>query len=273
MTTESEAYRCRHADGSWVWLESTMTNQTNTPLGGYVINSRDISARKQYAAALEEASTKLEILNRVLRHDIRNDMAVILGWGHLLEDHVDAEGRDYLQKLLTSGDHVVELTETARDYVRTVVDGEEIETRPVSLRPVLEREVDLARDSFPHAAFVLPSPIPAVEVMANVLLSSALRNVLTNAVKHNDSDDPLVEITVEPEDETVLVRIADNGPGISDERTESIFGKGERGLDSTGTGIGLYLVQEIVANCDGAVWVDDAAAGGAAFNIRLRRAP
>ncbi|MCF2207926.1 hypothetical protein KVP02_09730, partial [Halobacterium salinarum] len=40
---------------------------------------------------------ELELLNRIIRHDIRNDMAVVLGWAELLEDHVDDEGCEYLQ--------------------------------------------------------------------------------------------------------------------------------------------------------------------------------
>lgn len=52
-TTRSVELRFQHADGSWVWLESRMSNQTATAIGGYVVSSRDISALKRRERTLE----------------------------------------------------------------------------------------------------------------------------------------------------------------------------------------------------------------------------
>lgn len=54
-----------------------------------------------------------------------------------------------------------------------------------------------------------------------------------------------------------------------DDRKEAVFGKGTRGMDSPGTGIGLYLVRTIVEQCDGEVWLEDNEPRGAAFNVKL----
>jgi signal transduction histidine kinase len=67
----------------------------------------------------------------------------------------------------------------------------------------------------------------------------------------------------------VTVRIADNGPGVPDERKESVFGKGEKGLESDGTGIGTYLVKTLVSRYSGTVWVEDNEPGGAVFVVTL----
>jgi signal transduction histidine kinase len=58
-------------------------------------------------------------------------------------------------------------------------------------------------------------------------------------------------------DDIVTVRVADNGPGIPDAQKESVFGKAEKGLESSGTGIGLYLVREIVTGYGGEIWIED----------------
>jgi len=215
---------------------------------------------------------ELELLNRIVRHDIRNDMSVMLGWAEMLEDHVDDEGTEYLRKVVTSGEHVVELTETAREYVQTVVSEDDIETESVRVCSVLETEVSLREESFPHAEFAVSNTPSDVEVLADSMLNSVFQNVLNNAIQHNDSDTPRVTVSCEVDERTVTVRIADNGPGIPDEHKDVVFGKGERGLGSDGTGIGLYLVHTLVTQYGGQVWAEDNEPTGTVFVIELPRA-
>ncbi|MBV0902179.1 PAS domain-containing sensor histidine kinase [Haloarcula salina] len=215
---------------------------------------------------------ELELLNRIVRHDIRNDMAVVLGWVEILTDHVDDEGAEYLQKILASGEHVVDLTETARDYVETVTSNEDVAVEPISLDSILETELSLRRESYPAAEFVLNGSLPEVTVAADSMLSSVFRNLLNNAVQHNDEDTPHVEVSCVVRDEAVRVRIADNGPGIPDDQKDIVFGKGERGLGSPGTGIGLYLVERLVTQYGGEVWAEDNQPTGTVFVVELLRA-
>jgi PAS domain S-box-containing protein len=230
---------------------------------------RDVTDQKRYEERLEELTEELELLNRVVRHDIRNDMSIILAWGQLLEDHVDEEGQEHLKKILSSGEHVVELTKIARDYVETLTSDTDIELKPMSLSAVLETELALRRESFPETEFVVRDDIPDVEVIANEMLGSVFRNLLVNAVSHNDSDTPVVEVTVEEHDEEVVVQVADNGPGIPDDRKETVFGKGEKGLDSPSTGIGLYLVHTLVTQYGGDIHIEDNDPRGAVFSVHL----
>jgi PAS domain S-box-containing protein len=230
---------------------------------------RDVTERKSYEKELEEVNAELELLNRMIRHDIRNDMSVILAWGQLLEDHVDEEGQDHLQKILASGEHVIELTDIARDYVEVLTSEDELERKPMPLAAVLETELALRRESFPEAEFVVRDAVPEVEVLANEMLGSVFRNLLTNAVQHNDSDTPVVELTAEEHDEEVVVQVADNGPGIPDNQKETVFGKGEKGLDSPSTGIGLYLVHTLVTQYGGDIRIEDNDPRGAVFSVSL----
>nr|WP_305882820.1 sensor histidine kinase [Halobellus rarus] len=126
------------------------------------------------------------------------------------------------------------------------------------LRTALESELETLR-SETDAVVVTDGTVPDVTVSANEILGSVFRNLLTNAVQHNDKDLPEVRVsaTVDGGDGVVRVRVADNGPGIPDDRTEQIFGRGEKGLQSGGTGLGLYLVQTLVDTYGGDVWVED----------------
>lgn len=254
-------------DGSirWVLTRQVLLRDADGELAEVVGICTDITKQKR-------REQELELLNRIIRHDIRNDMMVVLGWAEMLETHVDTEGEEYLQKILSSGEHVVELTEIARDYVETVVSNEDLTVEPVSLCSVIETEMSLREESFPAAVFRLDRPLPEVEVAGNSMLSSVFRNLLNNAVQHNDTETPLVEVTCEVQDDDVEVRIADNGPGIPDNKKEVVFGKGERGLGSSGTGIGLYLVQTLVAQYGGDIWVEDNEPTGTVFVVKLPRA-
>ena len=211
---------------------------------------------------------ELEALNRVVRHDIRNDMQIILAWAEMLEGSVDEGSEEHLRKILASGQHVVELTEIARDYLETLSSDEEMPVKPVPLRSTLRNELDRRRESYPGAEFVT-GDIPDVEVLANEMLPSVFRNLLNNAVQHNDADRPVVEIACDRHEDEVVVTVADNGPGIPDEHKEAVFGKGERGLASSGTGIGLYLVSTLVDQYEGTVTVRDNDPTGAVFEVRL----
>jgi len=88
---------------------------------------------ERYRIQLEERTEQLEALNRVVRHDIRNDMAVIHGWSETLRDHVDKEGQDALDRVLRKSTHVIELTETARDFVDSLTGDAVLEAKPTDL--------------------------------------------------------------------------------------------------------------------------------------------
>lgn len=232
---------------------------------------RDITDRKEQETELGDLADELEALNRVVRHDIRNDMSIVLGWAQMLEDHVDGDGKEILEKILASGEHIVELTDIARDYVQSLTQPGDMDVKPVAVRSVLRTEIDLRRESYPEAEFIVIGEIPDMSVKANDMLSAVFRNTLNNAVQDNKGDNPEVIVSAESDDGGVDVRFADNGPGIPDAQKETVFGRGEKGLDSTGTGIGLYLIRTLVEQWDGSVRVHGNEPTGTAFEVRLLR--
>ncbi|XGI84191.1 PAS domain S-box protein [Halorutilales archaeon Cl-col2-1] len=220
---------------------------------------------------IESERDELTLLNRIVRHDIRNDMNLVLGWGDMLRDHVDDEGEEYLETVLSTSQHVVDLTKTARDFVDAIEQEEEMDLRPTVLSKVLKDSVEKRKQAYDEAEFSIEG-LPKTSVKANDLLSTAFRNILNNAVQHNDKETPKVEISAEETDGDVVVSIADNGPGVPDSQKEEIFGRGEKGLESGGTGIGLYLVQTLVDSYNGEVWVEDNVPEGSVFKVKLKTA-
>jgi signal transduction histidine kinase len=248
---------------------STSPFMTGDVVTGRLVSISDVTGSEQYKHELETKTEQLETLNRLVRHDIRNDMTVILAWAEMLSDHVDEEGEDAVTRIRRKSEHVVELTDVARDVVNSLTDARDLELAPIDLAEYLDLEVETARETYPDARFHVPTEIPPVSVQANEMLESVFRNLLNNAVQHNDKETPEITVTVEEHAATVHVRVADNGPGIPDPQKDGIFGKGEKGLDSSGTGIGLYLVNTLVESYDGAVWIEDAEPEGAIFVVEL----
>jgi signal transduction histidine kinase len=101
------------------------------------------------------------------------------------------------------------------------------------------------------------------------MLEAVFRNLLQNAIQHNQKAVPEVTVSAEEADDSVRVRIADNGPGIPESRKDEIFARGEKGLESAGTGLGLYLVETLVDRYGGDVWVEDNEPEGAVFIVEL----
>jgi signal transduction histidine kinase len=229
--------------------------------------NEEISAQKQ---TLEAKNRQLELINRVVRHDISNSMNVIELYTDLLEDHVEGDAREHLEKVKRHEQNVVNITQTVSNLL-SVLEGEDQELESVNLESHLRPEIEDVDDTFDEAIIERDDTIPAVMVQANEMLSSVFRNILQNAIKHNDKETPEVRVSVSEQEESVVVSIADNGPGIPPERRETVLGRGEKGLESSGTGVGLYLVDTLVEHYDGELRIESNDPEGTVFNVTLHR--
>ncbi|MFD1635153.1 PAS domain-containing sensor histidine kinase [Haloplanus ruber] len=233
---------------------------------------KDVTEAREYREVLEEQNERLELLNRIVRHDIRNDMQLVQGMTDLL-DNVVAEGNQpQLETIRSRTDHVIELTDVMGDLMETLVSETDPTLEPVHLSYVLNQEMREVRSSYPAATIRTSGNVPLVEVVANDMLGSVFRNLLNNAVQHSDRDEPSVTVSASATDDAVTVRVADDGPGIPDDRKERVFGKGEKGIESEGTGLGLYLVYTLVDQYGGEVWIEDNDPCGTVFVLQFERA-
>ncbi|KTG09609.1 hypothetical protein AUR66_03775 [Haloferax profundi] len=260
-------------DGSEFYVDQTIAPiVVDDEVVRFVAINRDITDLKEYQRTLEDRNEQLELLNEIVRHDIRNDMQIVLGMSQLLEDHVDEDGRGRLASITEKSDHVVELTQTIGELMATLLTDETDGTTAISLSQPLNAAVDELAHANPGAEIRIEGKIPSTPVCADEMVESVFRNILNNAIQHTHADVPEVVVSATESDDDVTVRIADNGPGIPESQRDDIFGKGERGLESSGTGLGLYLVQTLVDHYGGSVTIGDNDPSGAVFEIRLEKA-
>jgi len=232
--------------------------------------ARDISELKQYEQDIEQLAGELAVVNRIVRHDIRNDMAVILGWLEQLESEVDGTSQEIFERLFRKSQSVVELTDNVRDYVEMIEGDTDAHLESILISDIIETEVAAIEQGFDEVEIVV-SDVPKEPVIANSMLASVFRNLFHNAIHHNDKSVPKITVTTENREDSFVIHVADNGPGIADDRKSEIFGKGQKGLESSGTGIGLYLIGELIEMFGGDVWMRDNDPEGTIFSVELQK--
>lgn len=262
----NEELRRRHP-ALWELVDGTV----RVPLDKYDLsNSIDTLLRlREQSREISRRERQLEILNRLLRHDIRNDIAVVLGWLDVLSEQITPEQQSAFDRVEAASNHILDLTTTAKDITETMAQEGDAELAPMDLTRVLREEAERCRTTFETATIHLPESLPELTVEANDLLPSVFRNLISNAVQHNDSDEPVVRIGVTTADGHVRVRIADNGPGVPDAIRDEIFHDEVRGIESAGTGMGLYLVSRLVQMYGGSVWLEENEPRGSVFVVEL----
>ncbi|MFW6435022.1 MAG: PAS domain-containing protein, partial [Halovenus sp.] len=215
---------------------------------------------------------RMEFFNSILRHDVLNGMMVIKMRGEILADDLEGDHQRYAQTIVDWCTTTTDVVKRVRRVVETLATPEEEYTlSPIDISAILDRKGRELRTAYPEVEFDIDVP-DDLNVHADELLTDVLGNVLTNSIEHNDSEGLRVEITADVDDDTVRLRIADNGKGVADGRRESIFRRGETSSKETGSGFGLFFVDVMVEKYGGDVRVEDSDAGGACFVIELPRA-
>jgi PAS domain S-box-containing protein len=274
VTVEVRNYR---RNGEEFWNQVTIApiyDEAGEP-SHYVGFQQDVTDRKRAEETLETERDRLALLNQIVRHDIRNDMAVALGWGGELADRIPDEDSEAFERVMTAATHTKELTEAVGDLAG-ILGATDPELESIALDDVLRGEIERVRSNFDYRSEGIEitgdDDLPTVDVWATSILSSVFGNLLDNAVFHNDEAEVRIGVGVTVTEDAVVVRIADNGPGIPDSRKREVFGRGKKGLESPGSGLGLYLVDNLVETYGGRVWIEDNEPKGAVFCVELQRA-
>ena len=243
-------------------------------VGVYAVRARE-PAQEATQERLEREFTERqqetnELLNRILRHHLLNSLTVIRGQSEVLRDEVDEDEAEHLDRVVERVETMTETIEDIRSITRTLT--EEPDLVPIDLVTTLHEEVRRLDLQYGDATFQKEVPSGPLYVAGDELLGRALRNVLANAVDHNDRPTPDVEVAVTETVDTVEVTVADEGPGIPADQREAVFDPSERGVDSDGEGLGLFLTRSIVEQYGGTVSAGPNDPRGTVVAIRLPRA-
>jgi len=222
---------------------------------------RDISDRKR-------RERRLTVLNRALRHDLRNSMHVVLANAELMAAEVDdPDLRERLDTIRRRAEDVNSLSEKAREIEQTL-GTHQTERRPVDLAPLLETQIESFRDRYPGATVEADLPDHAW-VAATALIDSAVSNLVENSIQHN-GDGPTVAVSLSVDDDRVRVTVADDGPGIPEKERRIVKQGSETPLDHA-SGLGLWLVAWITRDSGGEIHFEDHDDWGSVVHLDLDR--
>jgi PAS domain S-box-containing protein len=228
-------------------------------LTGFIGVIRDVSD-------LREQLRQIKMIDTVLRHNLHNDMNVILG-------HADEIREVGSEDVVRSAERI---HETGTGLVETM-DKERIVTDFLANQPSIVRvdavrlvttAVEEIRDRYPDADISVTVP-DEQSMLAVTQIRKAIVELVENAIAHSDREVPAVTVALAADDGTVEIRIADDGPGIPEmERRVLIEGEEIQPLYH-GSGFGLWLVSVLVQHSDGTLSVTENDPRGTVVTIRL----
>lgn len=235
-------FRMRHRDGRWIWMRSVCRVVAYDADGAperVAGMHMDITQEHETVDALAEAKKKIILLSSVTRHDILNQVSVILMCDELVRGNtgrapMNPEKADHYWDMANTAAHSIErLISFTRDYDALGMEP----PRWQSLATVVRNaEILLHGTGVP-----VTLTCGEVEVFADPLFEKVLYNLLENVRRHGEGASRVKIAFAEDEGRGVLT-VSDDGCGVPQDKKERIF---ERGY-GTNTGLGLYLSREML---------------------------
>jgi len=233
----------------------------------------NIRSRERLERARQDLETRkemIEMYDRLLRHDLGNDLQIIAGFADAVAGEVEGQTAEYVGKIQRAAESSADLIERVGNLVSTLEEQDEPEPR--ELRTILSDTVTEVEANFPQLSVDFDPDTAEYRVYSGDLLDSVFTNVVSNAAVHNEGA-VHVDIDVEATgNDQVVITFADDGVGVPAEIREEIFEMGAKGPDSSGTGFGLGFVRALTESYGGGVTVGESDAGGAEFRVTLERA-
>ncbi|WP_423995253.1 ATP-binding protein [Halorubrum trapanicum] len=223
--------------------------QTPADIVGMQVMAQDASQRRQREGLIS-------VINRVLRHNVRNELTVIRGRAEMLTDELDSDARSNAETIVQSADRLLSITESAQNIESNRELSPELEA--LDIVPLVTDSIAQLEDRYPEASVTVDVPERAVaETLPQI--ETALWELLENAAEHAGPQ-PTIDITVVRSGELIVITIADDGSGLpEDERDVLANGKEEPLIH--GQGLGLYLAYWIITNLDGEIEVPGSPSG------------
>ncbi|HWQ65721.1 MAG TPA: LytS/YhcK type 5TM receptor domain-containing protein [Methanospirillum sp.] len=221
--------------GRWIYYTAAPVRDTGGSIIGAVETLVDISERTQIESALKLTLKKLNLLSSITRHDILNKLTILSGSLYLAIESVhEPEGIEHLIRAKNAADIIQQQIAFTREYQELGIKDPVWQEISVVARAVI-KEMDDSTITF----HVSTSPF---DIYADPLLIKVFYNLFDNARQHGETVSRIT-ITDTIVDNTLIIKIADDGVGIVNENKALIF---ERGFGNN-TGFGLFLSSEILA--------------------------
>jgi PAS domain S-box-containing protein len=241
----------------------------------------DITERKkadekllQYAADLESSNNELENFAYVASHDLQEPLRMVSSFLTLLQERMhsqlDETNQQYIHFAVDGAQRMKILINDLLQYSRVGTNIEKFNVTP--LNEVLQYVLLVLKDKIEKTKAVITLQDLPVITANKALLNQLFVNLLSNALKYNDSKPPEIEIGCKEELDKYIFYVKDNGIGIDPKFHEKVFVIFQRLHGKTqysGTGIGLAVCKKIVAIHSGKIWLESEPGIGSTFYFSI----
>jgi signal transduction histidine kinase len=245
---------------------------------GRNVNRMNDELRRLYGELETASRHKSEFLAN-MSHELRTPLNAIIGFSQVLRQKlfgdVNEKQEEYLDDILSSGNHLLDLINDVLDLSKVEAGQVELEVATFSLREALERGVVMVRERAMKNGVQLSLELaPNLDLVDGDerRLRQVVFNLLSNAVKFTPAGGSVL-VASDRVDGHVEVSVTDTGPGIAPEDQERIFEEFQQtdvGVQQReGTGLGLALSRRLVELHGGRIWVESEPGHGSRFVFTL----
>ena len=190
---------------------------------------------RQMSDAVQKANRKLNLLNRIIRHDILNTITGLIGLEDMLAVHIsEPDAISLLQEIKESTRWVQQQIGFTRDY-------QDIGVHKPQWQNIHDVIASAIQQTNPGVVMIKVMPDNGLEIFADAMLEKVFYNLLDNALRYGKNLSS-IDFTSQKNGETIIIRCQDNGRGIAEAEKEKIF---ESGFGKN-SGQGLFLAREIL---------------------------
>jgi len=241
----------------WELASISSIRNENGMITHYLAVKEEITDRKKVEDALKNSKERIQMLNKIIRHDLSNDFAVINSAVRIFKINSDVTLLDEIQNRVQKSLNAIAGYRKSESFLDANADLDELE---------LSNVINEVAAEYPEIKFKIEG---TGRVFADDTLYSVFNNLISNSINHGKASQ--IDITISSENDTCKIKLMDNGAGIPDSIKEKIFEEGFYSGSAGHTGIGLYIVKKTIENYDGFISVEDNIPNGAVFVLSLRK--
>lgn len=229
-------WQIRRSNGEVRWVDVHLRPHPADDRKYVLAEMRDISEFKT-------RTRRLQLLHRIIRHNLRNDMSVVMGYAENLKRTLETEDYERQAEMIRDvAEGVGELTESVAE-IEEIATSDTDEFEETSVTDLLDDLAATYEDEYPDLT-VRVEYDREITMLADRGLRYGVENAVENAVEHND-DDAEIRLTAAVDEATdrIVLRVIDDGPPIPEVEVDAIDSKAETTAVNHGSGVGLFVMK------------------------------
>jgi signal transduction histidine kinase len=255
------------------YFDGLVLNLVNDPrIGGYLFYLNNVSVHKKVESQLKDLNLELDSFVYKASHDLRAPLTSLAGLINITESDFPPQAWENFSLMKRSVTKLDKFISQLANYSRNT--NTENEYSQINFELMIGGIIE----NYKHLKdadkidFQLVLNIKSAVVSDSFRLQTILNNLISNAIKYHQvsKNGPFIRIEIEEIENSITIKVRDNGRGISQEYVNKVFDMFMRAShESDGSGLGLYIVKKALEKLDGKIYVQSIYGEGSTFTVIL----